>query len=620
MAAHKFCFEWSAFVACSRGATAVQYLVTVGLVALTGSVAFGEFGDAIRHGVRAEMLATAESSGEQTDGPTGSLAAEVATAGAEVAVVQGSWALAAKAGTLGLAAARRKQRGRAASGAENGPPSGSDQRDPSPSPGDTPRGDPSSGSEQRDGASGSGVCRNGVCTPGDDGSNCFAAGTAVDTPRGPTPIERLAPGDLVLSRDDVTGNFSAQRVSATFVAANSAVIDVRTVSFSGVLATVRVTPGHPFWTPTGTWVRADALLPGDILADHDGAEVRVARVDAVAEPATTYNLEVEGTHTYFAGPTSVWVHNGCWPSGNPIKNPFKKKPPAVPASVAAPAPAPAPVDPVPASIHPPPAPIHPSPAPAPVAAVPPPASIHPPPAPIHPSPAPAPVAAVPPPAPVHAAPIAAAPPPRNGPKTEVVKEYKTAVMTEEQVQQDIAANVIPLTSKQLEQRRVIVQDGKLRDPDGNRIAAAGMGPLEYVMDTKGNIYIAEPHSGIFNHSQFLGKDPVAGAGMITVDADGNVVEIDNKSGHYKPDPALTQQVVDALEKDGAKMPKPTVHAPPPVNVPPPPRGGPPRGGPPANQPAPGGAPPAVAAPRRGKKPRVYAPPNPSDPGPSGTAP
>jgi hypothetical protein len=42
MAAHRFGFEWSAFVVCSRGATAVQYLMTLGLVALTGSVALRE--------------------------------------------------------------------------------------------------------------------------------------------------------------------------------------------------------------------------------------------------------------------------------------------------------------------------------------------------------------------------------------------------------------------------------------------------------------------------------------------------------------------------------------------------------------------------------------------------
>jgi len=85
----------------------------LGLVALIGAVAFGQFGDAIRQGVRAEMVAAADANGEQTDGPTGSLAAEVAKAGTEAAIVQGSWALAAKAGAHGLAGARKKQRGRA---------------------------------------------------------------------------------------------------------------------------------------------------------------------------------------------------------------------------------------------------------------------------------------------------------------------------------------------------------------------------------------------------------------------------------------------------------------------------------------------------------------------------
>jgi len=380
MTADRFGFgTCSALLACTRGATMVQYVTTLGLVALTGGVAFGQFGEAIRHGVRAEVLAAAESKGQQTDGPTGSLAEEVATAGVEALVVQGSWALAAKAGQSGAAAARRKQRGRANGGTVGGEPNGSGHGDRSGDSHSEPHTDPHS-DPTRDGpdpkgqeTSGSGVCRNGVCTSGEDGSNCFAAGTPVATPLGSTPIEYLAPGDLVLSRDDTTGNFSSQRVSATFVTSNSVLVDVHTTSLSGAQATLRVTPAHLFWTPMDTWVRADELLYGDALADSNGAEVSVVSVEPVPGLATAYNLEVEGTHTYFAGPTSVWVHNGCglkWPwkkqtpataatpavpaEPPPTKKwwpPWKKNPPApAPAPVAAPVVAPGPPQPLPGAV------------------------------------------------------------------------------------------------------------------------------------------------------------------------------------------------------------------------------------------------------------------------------
>ncbi|HEY5955212.1 MAG TPA: polymorphic toxin-type HINT domain-containing protein, partial [Polyangiaceae bacterium] len=218
-----------------------------------------------------------------------SLAEEVAVAGGEELAAAGPLALAHKAGGKGAAAAaRRAKRGRVSSNFD------SEQRD---------RGGPVAGS-----------CRNGVCSQ-DDGENCFVAGTPVATPTGPTPIERLEPGDLVLSRDQVTGNFSTQRVSATFITLDRDLTDVHTVAMSGEEATLRVTPGHLFWTRSDTWVPADQLVYGDALTDNVGVEVGVVSVEPIRDRATVYNLEVEGTHTYFAGATPVWVHNGNCFSG-----------------------------------------------------------------------------------------------------------------------------------------------------------------------------------------------------------------------------------------------------------------------------------------------------------------
>lgn len=296
-------------LACTRGATMLSYVTTLGVVALTGAVGFAEFDDTIRDGIRSEMDAVAEANGE-SDGPVGSLGAEVAAASAEQLVAQGSWALAEKAGVSGVAAARKKHRGRGRVGSgndgpgadpENGNPPNRDSDNPTR--GAPPNNEPSSG----------GTCRNGVCSQ-QDGETCFAAGTPVATPSGPKPIEELAPGDLVLSRDEVTGGFSTQRISATYVTLNSPLVEVSTLSSSGDEAVVRVTAEHPFWTMTDAWVPAGELTEGDALADASGAEVTVLGVVDVAERASVYNLEVEATHTYFAGPTNVWVHNGCFGS------------------------------------------------------------------------------------------------------------------------------------------------------------------------------------------------------------------------------------------------------------------------------------------------------------------
>lgn len=200
-------------VSCTAGATMLGYVTVLGLVALVGAVAFAQFDDAIRSGVRAEMQTTAKASGEQTDGPVGSLAAEVTGAGAEALAVQGSWALAQKAGARGAAAARRSARGRGAVGFKDERRRGSEHGDPGSNGNDSP---PRGGPDQKGGDSGS--CRNGVCGPG-KGNKCFVAGTLVATPGGWLSIEEIAPGDWVLSRDELSASVVSELLAEADVGA-----------------------------------------------------------------------------------------------------------------------------------------------------------------------------------------------------------------------------------------------------------------------------------------------------------------------------------------------------------------------------------------------------------------
>ncbi|EWM17835.1 polymorphic toxin-type HINT domain-containing protein [Kutzneria sp. 744] len=77
-------------------------------------------------------------------------------------------------------------------------------------------------------------------------------------------------------------------------------------------ATLTTTFHHPFYDLTqAAFVDAVDLHPGDQLQTADGATAEVTSVQAYHQTETTYDLTVDGLHTYYvdAGATSVLVHN-----------------------------------------------------------------------------------------------------------------------------------------------------------------------------------------------------------------------------------------------------------------------------------------------------------------------
>ena len=71
---------------------------------------------------------------------------------------------------------------------------------------------------------------------------------------------------------------------------------------------------HPFFASNrGSFVAAKELVEGDILAAANGDAHRVISIRAQEAEGNgrfeTYNFEVAGTHTYFVGPSGIWVHN-----------------------------------------------------------------------------------------------------------------------------------------------------------------------------------------------------------------------------------------------------------------------------------------------------------------------
>ncbi|MCP2343166.1 RHS repeat-associated core domain-containing protein [Actinomadura rupiterrae] len=81
--------------------------------------------------------------------------------------------------------------------------------------------------------------------------------------------------------------------------------------------TIVGTSGHKYWDVTRhAWVPAQSLKAGERLQTTWGGSVRVLTTLTYSTTAVTYNLTVDGLHTYFvdAGDTPILVHNAaCGP-------------------------------------------------------------------------------------------------------------------------------------------------------------------------------------------------------------------------------------------------------------------------------------------------------------------
>jgi RHS repeat-associated protein len=137
---------------------------------------------------------------------------------------------------------------------------------------------------------------------------CFAEGTEVDTPDGLRPIEDLAPGDLVLARDEDTGELAWQPVVDTVRRESTAVLEIELTSGDTVDVLV-VTPEHPLWHTEHGWTDAADLAPGDTLSSVNGESIVVTAVTSLDDPTAVYNLQIANDHNYAVGETGAWVHN-----------------------------------------------------------------------------------------------------------------------------------------------------------------------------------------------------------------------------------------------------------------------------------------------------------------------
>ena len=139
---------------------------------------------------------------------------------------------------------------------------------------------------------------------------CFVAGTPVWTENGLKPIEAIEVGDLVLARDEVTGETALKPVTDLIRRHDRIIWEVEVSDTAGVVHTFRTTDDHPWWLAGIGWARTDELEPGLAISTSDGRGVRVVAIRETAKTEPTYNLEVADFHSYFVGESGVWVHNG----------------------------------------------------------------------------------------------------------------------------------------------------------------------------------------------------------------------------------------------------------------------------------------------------------------------
>ncbi|MFD5543929.1 polymorphic toxin-type HINT domain-containing protein [Streptomyces sp. NPDC127079] len=144
-------------------------------------------------------------------------------------------------------------------------------------------------------------------------ATCFLAGTKVLMADGSRQaIETVGIGDQVIATDPGTGDTQARTVEEFIVTGMDTSFNELSIGTTSGTEHLTATYEHPFWSPSeGSWVKAGSLHPGMTLRTVDGSTATIEGNRSFTQHARTYNLTVDGLHTYYvsAGNTPVLVHN-----------------------------------------------------------------------------------------------------------------------------------------------------------------------------------------------------------------------------------------------------------------------------------------------------------------------
>jgi hypothetical protein len=132
--------------------------------------------------------------------------------------------------------------------------------------------------------------------------SCFLPGTKVSTNDGPLPIEKVRPGDCVLSQHPDTGELAYRPVVTTTMRPPSPTLRIGVGDEE-----IAATRGHPLWVVGEGWVMAKELRVGDRLHGVNGA-VTIEYIQPGPE-SEAFNLVVADYHTFCVGTHRILAHD-----------------------------------------------------------------------------------------------------------------------------------------------------------------------------------------------------------------------------------------------------------------------------------------------------------------------
>ncbi|MGW1927121.1 polymorphic toxin-type HINT domain-containing protein [Streptomyces massasporeus] len=125
-------------------------------------------------------------------------------------------------------------------------------------------------------------------------------------------ISKVKAGDRVLTAEPGKKTREVHEVKQVIVTKTDRdYVDVTVMTEAGP-KTIQTTEHHQFYESTrDSWTQAGDLRVGQKLQNGEGAPTAIVEVTSYQADRTTYDLSIEGLHTYFvlAGGTAVLVHN-----------------------------------------------------------------------------------------------------------------------------------------------------------------------------------------------------------------------------------------------------------------------------------------------------------------------